>query len=50
MNKIDNKLVSKSQLRNSTENDLKEFLKRGGVVKVIEAKKPSHGVRTWAKR
>jgi hypothetical protein len=42
---------TKSQLRAESEKQLKAFLKKGGVIQVIEPKKKAPaGSRTWMKR
>lgn len=41
--------VSKSTLREQTERQIAEFLKRGGTVQVLPTRKAKAGARTWKK-
>lgn len=41
--------VSKSTLREQTERQIAEFLKRGGTVQVLPTRKAKSGARTWKK-
>jgi hypothetical protein len=41
--------VSKSTLRQETERQVAEFLKRGGSIQVLPTRKAKAGARTWKK-
>jgi len=41
--------VSKSTLRQETERQVAEFLKRGGTIQVLPTRKAKSGARTWKK-
>lgn len=49
MQKSVNAVVSKSTLREDTERQIAEFLKRGGTVQVLPTRKAKSGARTWKK-
>lgn len=41
---------TKTELRQETEKQIKEFLKRGGTIEVAKSRKAPAGARTWMKR
>lgn len=47
MQKIVTPVVDKSTLRQETERQIAEFLKRGGSVQVLPTRKAKTGARTW---
>ena len=42
-------VVSKSALREQTEKQIAEFLKRGGTIEVLPTRKAKAAARTWKK-